>query len=127
MRRLRGETRSLNIDRLEQCVHHGISQLYASFHLDRSHEHGHERERGSYDRHEHGDNSYNSSVVVQRCGNVAERGDRRTLATLVKLLRGAAGGLENLRATYADDIGTVARITAMIDAIDQGLANLSLE
>jgi hypothetical protein len=112
MRRLKGETRAVNIDRLEQCVDHGISQLYASFHhLDR----GHRSDPG------------HALVVAGEPINVAERDDRRSLATLVKHLRGAAGGLDNLRATYSEDVGTVARISAMIDSIDQGLTNLELE
>lgn len=111
MRRLKGETRAVNIDRLEQCIDHGISQLYASFH--------------HLDRGVHG--AVGALVVAAQHVNLSERDDRRSLATLVKHLRAAAGGLGNLRATYSDDVGTVARISAMIDSIDQGLTNLQLE
>ena len=74
-----------------------------------------------------GQTQENAIVVAGEAINVAERDDRRSLATLVKHLRGAAGGLDNLRATYADDVGTVARISAMIDSLDQGLTHLELE
>jgi hypothetical protein len=101
-RRLRGETRSLNVDRIEQTVHHGLAQLRALCHARRT---------------------SGLDVVVR---DTRPDDEQRAIGQLCHHLTAAAGGLRNLAMTYSDDIAVSARIRALVEVIATNMLNLGV-
>jgi hypothetical protein len=97
---LRGEARSLNIDRLEQCVHHALAQLRSMC------------------------RDVPTGALAARDAPPDDR--LRAIQQLCRNLGAAVGGLRNLAMTYADDVQTVARLHGLVEAVAGDLINLGL-
>jgi hypothetical protein len=101
LRRLRGDTRALNLARLELCVHHAISHMCAMCH---------EMPRGS------------TALTLHRASGT--HGDVHDVGVTTALLSAAANGLRNLALTYANDVATAAGIHALVELIGYHLQNM---
>jgi len=103
LRRIKGESRALNVDRVEQLIQHALAHL-----------------RGLY--------GGTAAAAAATAGNrlLGVGGGERSGPTLVRHIRAAAEGLHRLTLTYRDDVSTTARIQSLLDDVAIELAELGL-